>query len=397
MEIIKNAKDKEDENEEDEETRIVRKVTEYILSKDEPICGSDNIGNEYESIEKMWRSIEILPSKENNNKPSNKHDSSANSSPKNTQVTKQQSSIDEDEFYWYENAYDFWEETSETNPTIDGMLGGFASISDIDLKGSQSFLQHVLSITHHTGDDSEDDGNNVVPLSCCDCGAGIGRITKGLFIPMNKYNSENNNGGTNTNNTAPLFFHVNSITMVESSPGLLLAAADSLGNLISDSTTTTSKIENKNISVLLHNKPKCHFICQGLQEYHPKPNSFDVIWIQWVIGYLTDKDCVHFLKRCAKALRHETKTNNISEEDNEGENNNKNSGRGGGIIILKDNTANHKVEAIQLDMEDSSVTRSLSYLLSLADQAGLKVIHQTYQDDFPSEIFPVPMIAFQVK
>jgi protein N-terminal methyltransferase len=39
--------------------------------------------------------------------------------------------------------------------------------------------------------------------------------------------------------------------------------------------------------------------CLGLHEFIPTDNlKYDVIWIQWVLGYLTDKDLVGFLKKC---------------------------------------------------------------------------------------------------
>lgn len=39
------------------------------------------------------------------------------------------------------------------------------------------------------------------------------------------------------------------------------------------------------------------FVC-GLQDFEPEENYYDMIWIQWVTGHLTDEDLVSFLKRC---------------------------------------------------------------------------------------------------
>jgi len=36
----------------------------------------------------------------------------------------------------------------------------------------------------------------------------------------------------------------------------------------------------------------------GLQKFTPEEKAYDVQWIQWVLGHLTDKDLVDFLKRC---------------------------------------------------------------------------------------------------
>eukprot|EP00957_Ditylum_brightwellii_P009905 747270-Ditylum_brightwellii.AAC.1 len=66
----------------------------------------------------------------------------------------------------------------------------------------------------------------------------------------------------------------------------------------------------------------------------------------------------------------------------------------GGVICIKDNM--YTEEAFILDVDDASVTRSLPYLLNLTKQAGLNVVFQRMQESFPEDIFPVPMIAFDV-
>lgn len=51
--------------------------------------------------------------------------------------------IAEDEASFYSNAEDYWKEIS---PTVDGMLGGYGSISSIDINGSKAFLQRFLGV-----------------------------------------------------------------------------------------------------------------------------------------------------------------------------------------------------------------------------------------------------------
>lgn len=36
----------------------------------------------------------------------------------------------------------------------------------------------------------------------------------------------------------------------------------------------------------------------GLQDFIPQENYYDLIWIQWVSGHLTDEDFVKFFQRC---------------------------------------------------------------------------------------------------
>ena len=49
-----------------------------------------------------------------------------------------------------------------------------------------------------------------------------------------------------------------------------------------------------------------------------------------------------------------------------------------------------------LDKDDASAKRSLPYLLKLADAAGLRGVYEERQEDFPEELFTVPMIALDV-
>ena len=74
--------------------------------------------------------------------------------------------------------------------------------------------------------------------------------------------------------------------------------------------------------------------------------------------------------------------------------------RPGGVVDLKDNTCTD--EAFLADKKDSDVTRSFGYLMAVVQESGLKVVKDEkgrdlikWQDDFPDEIFPVPMIALE--
>jgi protein N-terminal methyltransferase len=94
-----------------------------------------------------------------------------------------------------------------------------------------------------------------------------------------------------------------------------------------------------------------------------------MIWLQLVIGYLTDLDFIRFFQRCKKGLK-----------DN-------------GIIVVKDNAMVGPEMSFNIDHNDSSVTRNIEYLKILFHQSGLKIIATAFQGDFPSEYYPVVMIA----
>lgn len=86
------------------------------------------------------------------------------------------------------------------------------------------------------------------------------------------------------------------------------------------------------------------------------------------IGHLTDNHLVDFLERCHKALRPK------------------------GLIVIKDNVA---YEGVVPDEVDSSICRDLEILQRLVSQAGLKIIHQEQQINFPKEIYHVHMLALR--
>lgn len=153
---------------------------------------------------------------------------------------------------------------------------------------------------------------------------GIGRVSKGLLFPLG--------------------FTI--CDLVEPSQRLLSHAPDYIGQEYAS---------------------RCRYFCTGLQDFTPQPDKYNIIFIQWVVGYLTDEDLVAFLKRCAVGLRK------------------------GGVIVIKDNTCQNV--AFVADRDDASVTRSLPYILAIVQLSGLKVVMEKYQEDFPKNIFPVPMLA----
>uniref|UniRef100_A0A8C4WXK9 Alpha N-terminal protein methyltransferase 1 n=1 Tax=Eptatretus burgeri TaxID=7764 RepID=A0A8C4WXK9_EPTBU len=147
-----------------------------------------------------------------------------------------------------------------------------------------------------------------------DCGAGIGRTTKYLLLPI--------------------FSRVDMVDMIP----LFL------------------RIARK--SYLKANIRRVRFICSALQDFRPK----------WVTGHLTDDDLLEFLRRCRRALRQD------------------------GILIIKDNVAH---EGVHIDVKDSSVCRARPILTAIFHRAGLRILCEEPQMDFPGEILPVWMFALR--
>ena len=60
--------------------------------------------------------------------------------------------------------------------------------------------------------------------------------------------------------------------------------------------------------------------------------------------------------------------------------------------MIKDNVALLDVE---MDEQDSSVTRNLDDLLAIYNAAGLKVVKEQKQTHFPAELYNVVMTALE--
>lgn len=58
-------------------------------------------------------------------------------------ISNRMGDIAEDETSFYSNAEGYWKDIP---PTVDGMLGGYGSISSIDISGSKAFLQKFIGV-----------------------------------------------------------------------------------------------------------------------------------------------------------------------------------------------------------------------------------------------------------
>lgn len=107
----------------------------------------------------------------------------------------------------------------------------------------------------------------------------------------------------------------------------------------------------------------------GLQNFTPEPQKYDVIWCQWVLGHLTDEDFIKFFKRCINGLKRN------------------------GVIVVKENLASSN--SVDVDEQDSSVTRPENLLLQLLSQSGLRCVRQRKQKNFPQALYQVKMYALR--
>ncbi|KAI7867892.1 alpha-N-methyltransferase NTM1 [Mucor mucedo] len=151
---------------------------------------------------------------------------------------------------WYIKAQDYW---NGVTPTVDGMLGGFSVVDPVDVKGSLKFIDEFI----HGPQAVLTDGY------ACDCGAGIGRVTKNflLQVPFQKV------------------------------------------DLVEQAQVFCEQAEKEYLVEEIKEGKVGQVICQGLQDFQPQKGKYDLIWCQWVLGHLTDDHLVAFFKRCAEGLK----------------------------------------------------------------------------------------------
>jgi protein N-terminal methyltransferase len=128
---------------------------------------------------------------------------------------------------------------------VDGMLGGFAYISKVDLQGSRNFLAR-LGIGTKPGQRR---------VGCAlEGGAGIGRVTDGLLLRL-----------------------ADAVDVVE--PMAKFTAA-------------------------LEGRPGVRTIFNvGLEDWRPEEGvRYGLVWTQWCVGHLTDEQLVAYLRRCGEVL-----------------------------------------------------------------------------------------------
>ncbi|KAK0636056.1 S-adenosylmethionine-dependent methyltransferase-like protein [Bombardia bombarda] len=129
---------------------------------------------------------------------------------------------------------------------VNGMLGGFAHISKVDLQGSRNFLAKL-------GIGARKDLRTVA--SALEGGAGIGRITEGLLTDVAQH-----------------------VDVVEPVAKFTAGLREKSG------------VRN--------------IYTSGLEAWQPVEGvDYDLIWVQWCIGHLNDDNVVAFLERCKKVLK----------------------------------------------------------------------------------------------
>ncbi|BGP22677.1 DUF858, methyltransferase-like family protein [Rhodotorula toruloides] len=108
--------------------------------------------------------------------------------------------------------------------------------------------------------------------------------------------------------------------------------------------------------------------------------GYDLVMVQWCVGHLSDSELVGFLQRSRRALRQQA------------------NGTCEGYIIVKENvckdTDGNGAGKI-FDEDDSSITRSDKAFREVFERAGLTIVRREVQRGFPAELFPVVAYALR--
>ncbi|KAI2630990.1 alpha-N-methyltransferase NTM1 [Hypoxylon sp. NC1633] len=220
---------------------------------------------------------------------------------------------------------------SGVDADVNGMLGGFPGVSRIDLRTSRSFLAKLGL--------GRADGQKAIKRAL-EGGAGIGRITEGLLLDVAE--------------TVDVVEPIAKFTAaLEGRPGV-------------------GRIYNVGLEDW---RPEPETETQG--NSNPESVSYDLVWNQWCVGYLTDQQLVAYLRRCGAVL---------SVDDG---------GRVGGVIVVKENVSTNGKDLF--DPQDSSVTREDESFRRIFEEAGLRLVRTELQHGFPHELYPVRMYALKPK
>ncbi|KAF1941272.1 hypothetical protein EJ02DRAFT_455338 [Clathrospora elynae] len=228
------------------------------------------------------------------------------------------------------HSLDYWNGVSSD---VNGMLGGYPQTSRIDLQGSSNFLTKLRR------GKTQASKLPLPPLErVADCGAGIGRITKGLLMGVSKR-----------------------VDVVEPVKKFTDELVQGLGE---------EKVGMGKVGEVVN---------LGLQDWVPEAGAYDVIWNQWCVGHLTDAQLVVYLRRCKEGLRKAAEGEETSIS----------------WVVVKENMSTDIRHKDIYDEEDSSVTRSDEKFRRLFQEAGLKIVATEQQRGMPKELYPVRIYALR--
>ena len=115
-----------------------------------------------------------------------------------------------------------------------------------------------------------------------------------------------------------------------------------------------------------------NFYCAGFQDFKFE-HRYHCIWLQWFLMYLTDADLTRMLVKCRENLEPS------------------------GMILIKENVCDteNDLEEYHVDDSDNSVIRSVARFKEICIDAGLEIVAEEIQPEWPKDLYPVCMLALR--
>ncbi|PYH41608.1 N-terminal protein methyltransferase [Aspergillus saccharolyticus JOP 1030-1] len=215
----------------------------------------------------------------------------------------------------------YWNSVPANAHVMLGMLGQYPWYTRIDLRGSKTFLNKVRRLIPDCPTEGKL-GRGV------DCGAGVGRVTEGLLSQV--------------------------CTTVDA-----VEPVEKFTQVMRD-------------SVLKRDGVVGEIYTMGLEDWTPE-RQYDLIWTQFCVGHLTDRQLVEYFVRCREAL---TAT---------------------GVLVVKENQSTDPKGEDMYDDEDSSVTRTDEKFRNLFKESGLSVLASELQLGFPKNFRLLPVRFYALR
>ncbi|UZJ56579.1 hypothetical protein CBS101457_005899 [Exobasidium rhododendri] len=312
-------------------------------------------------------------------------------------------------------------------PTVDGVLGGYGNgtLPIVDAQGSRTFLLQMLPRLSTNAPASanqapelwlkkriaERGGKGKSVSRALDCGAGVGRVSRDVLTrlcdivhivePVESFLEEAKRQSSSwpamqlppskSPFQARKIIHFHLSTLQTFDPAMpYTSSATSHSKLSKRAKLDPSANQNKalfqptySVADAGENDPDSEALATAVQS---EPIKYDVIWCQWCLQHLSDKDLVSFLKK-SKACLVEADSTISTKSQKKGA-----VLDGSGIIVVKENVLRDEsdgTEKVWYDDEDHSITRTSNAYERVFAEAGLLVVKTQLQLGLPAELFPV--------
>ncbi|GAA5894650.1 hypothetical protein JCM6882_006647 [Rhodosporidiobolus microsporus] len=296
----------------------------------------------------------------------------------------------------FEAGVEYW---ANTEASVNGVLGGYGEgtpVPRLDATASRllilSLLPQLSTIIppHLSSSSTSSSSTSSVrpfrPFRALDCGAGIGRVTSTVLLPLfdtvdlvepvgSFVERAQENALEGKEGWAALH------PSKDGAPAKKGARVWKAGLQHFDPLCPTRPVGAGKVELFATlGGDKAAWVDPGRELDVTGEEGYDLVMVQWCIGHLSDDELVAFLQRSRAALRQ------------------KKDGTCEGFIVLKENVCKDSDAdgaGRLFDDEDSSITRSDKAFRQVFARAGLTLLRREVQQGFPEELFPVVAYALQ--